>query len=288
MKVGILGTGIAGFVAAHAVAQFDPDATIVMYGPNRAPIQTGARFFEREIPGLDTVNRMCRVESIGDFDDYKTKIGNPISKYFKPRPDFLAFNYWEAYQELWKIYNSTVIQLEPDYELIHGNTWDDFDYLFNTAARPNFYPKEDHQMFAATRHWRIDDSDDGPRNPYVVGYAKHGLNKMIFDGSPSSSWFRITQLFGLMSVEWPFNKKPPITGTYLEILPLGVPKELGLRHVTPNWRGTKALAHVGAVAQWLPSTDVGEVYGQVQQVLRDVEYVEEFRNDNDTGRRDSE
>lgn len=265
MKVGILGTGMSGFVAAHAVRQHDHTAQIVMYGADRRPIASGARWYERMIPGLDVTNRMCSVQSAGDADDYSTKVGGPISLYFKARPEFLAFNYWEGYEKLYDAYNSNIIQLEPDHKLIQSSSWDDFDYVINTSPRPNFYSKEEHGMFAATRHWRVDEHFEG-KMPYVLP-GKADKQLMIFDATEDSSYFRISQLFGLMSVEWGFHKKPPIAGSYIEILPLQVAPEVGLRDTIAGWRGTKAMAHVGAVARWEPSTDVGEVFRDVTKVL---------------------
>ena len=282
MKVAILGTGMAGLVAAHAVYTKDQSATIVLYGVNREPLPSGARWYEREIPGVNVMKRMVKTESAGDPKNYGVKLGGPVSEYFRARPDFLAFDYWDANMELWKGYGDNIIQLDPDFEMISESLWDDCDFVINTTPRPNFYETSEHGMFAATRHWRIDESGntDEPTNPYRnILPGNQDKNLMIFDGTEDSSWFRITQVFGLMSVEWGFHQKPPIAGSYVEILPLTVPKEMDLKDTVPGWKGTKALAHVGAVARWKPSTDVGEVFGDVTRVLEG-----DFGDDDSRGR----
>lgn len=285
MKVAILGTTLAGYVAAHAVTNHFSNSSeleIVMYGANQRPQEAGARFYEREIPGVPAQTAMVTTESAGRAEDYASKLNSPMSKYFRARKDFLAFSYWEAYKYLHTMYNHHVIQLEPSYDLVHDSSWTDCNYVINTAPRPLFYPVEDAGMFAATRHWRIDEAPDSDPNPYTAGLKQNQeKNLMIFDGTNDSSWFRISQLFGLMSVEWGFHKKPPIAGAYVEILPLGVASGSGLTNITPGWRGTTALAHVGAVARWEPSTDVGEVYEQTIKVLKG-----DF-SDDDSGGRDS-
>ena len=273
MKIAILGTGMQGLIAAHAVSEFskvnwEDGHDIVMYGPNRTPIVAGARFYEREIPGLEIPvrSRMVTTESSGKADDYVTKVGHPITKYFKARPSFLAFDYHHTHRILHDMYSDEIIQLSIDKELFETSLWDDCDYVINTMPRAMFYGKEDHPLFAATRHWRID--EEGDKMPYSIPDGNVDKQLMIFDGTEDTSWFRITQLFGLISVEWGFHKKPPIAGTYMEVLPLAVPEEMGLANVVPGWKGTRALAHVGAFARWEPSTDVAEVFSQTQSILK--------------------
>lgn len=282
MKTAVLGTGMAGMVAAHAVRNFDPSAEIVIYGVNREPTPTGARWYERAIPDVNVMSRMVTTESAGDPQNYGVKLGGPVSEYFRARPDFLAFNYWDANYKLWDQYQDNIIQLDPDFEMIQKSSWDDCDFVINTAPRPNFYDRSEHGMFAATRHWRIDEGRNANEatNPYRnVLPGNQDKHLMIFDGTEDSSWFRITQVFGLMSVEWGFHQKPPIAGAYVEILPLQTPTEMGLHDVIPRWKGTTALAHVGAVAKWKPSTDVGEVFGDVTKVLEG-----DFGDDDSRGR----
>lgn len=283
MKIAIIGTNLAGYIAAHAITRNfanSKDLELVIYGVDKRPDEIGARFFEREIPGVPAQSAMCNTESSGRPEDYASKLNSPMSKYFRARPNFVAHNYWEAYKFLHTLYRHHIIQMPIDYQMIQDSSWADCDYVFNAGPRPSFYPIEDMAMFAATRHWRLDEQK-GEDSPYSALKQNQEKNLMIFDGSEESSWFRISQLFGLMTVEWGFHKKPPIAGAYVEILPLGLSSAVALPPITPGWRGTTALAHVGAMGRWEPSTDVGEVYDQVIRVLKG-----DF-SDNDGGGRDS-
>lgn len=291
INVAIIGTGMDGLVAAEAVRNFyHGEANLVLFGPNRKPSAAGARWYERQIPGLDVINRIVKTQSVGDVNNYISKVGGPVSNYFRVRNDFLAFNYNDTHEYLWEKFQGNIIESDPNYEFVsgigqHHVAWSGFDFVFNTMPRPIFYPKEDHSMFAATRHWRLDEMNDGTINPYTLP-GNQDKNLMIFDGTDNASYFRVSQLFGLMSVEWGFHNRPPLEGVYLEILPLGVPVEVGLRTIIPGWRDTQALAHVGALATWRPSTDVGEVYADVSDVLGGI-WDGEAADDYDRWRHDS-
>lgn len=288
-KVAIIGTGMASFVAAQAVHNFyQGDAHLMLFGPNREPVAAGARWYEREIPGIDVLNRIVKTESVGSADDYVSKVGGPVTKYFAARNNFLGFNYNDAHQMLWQKFAPNIVEAEPNYEFVTApstHLWSQFDYVLNTMPRPMFYPREEQGMFAATRHWRLDEMNDGTTNPYTLP-GNQDKNLMIFDGTDIASYFRVTQLFGLMSVEWGFHKRPPLEGVYLEILPLGVPSEVGLRTIIPGWRDAGVLAHIGALAKWEPSTDAGEVYAEVIDVL-EGNWNGETADDHDRWRHDS-
>lgn len=263
IKVGIIGTGMTALVAAQAVTNFDPMSQVTIYGPNEKPVAAGARWYERNIPGVEVMSRMCKTMSIGDPEHYADKLGNPVSLYFRARNNFLAYNFHDAHEFLWEKFRHNTLEISPEYDLINDSDWSSFDYVINTSPRPNFFEKSGHHLFAATRHWRIDENS-GTTNPYATP-GNHDKNLMIFDSSKDSSWFRMTQLFGLISVEFPYAKRPPIDGLSLEILPLGMAGKIALDQIESGWRGAKALLHVGASARWEPSTDVGEVYAQVTE-----------------------
>lgn len=276
---------MASFVAAQAASHAHRSAEAILFGPNRRPSAAGARWYEREIPGVDVLSRTVKTQSDGDPGEYIKKVGGPVSAYFRVRNNFLAFNYNDAHEFLWEKFQGRILETDVDYHMVSTAHWGDYDFVINTMPRPTFYPREDHAMFAATRHWRSDELNDGTTNPFTLP-GNQDKNLMIFDGLKESSWFRISQMFGLMSVEWGFHKRPPIENVFLEILPLGVPAEVGLNTIIPEWRGTTALAHVGALAQWEPSTDVGEVYQQTLDILN-YNWEEYVRYDDDRRGRDS-
>ena len=285
MKVAILGTSMPALIAAKAVTDFDPNAELVLYGIKQKPHAVGARWYETPIPGLqDVESSLMNVESAGDPDTYIEKVGGPVSDYLRARASFTAFNYHGTNSRLWEEFERNIIQLEPDQDLINDSSWSDCNYVFNTVPRPIFFPRSEHHMFGATRHWRLDEELNGESFPMRGAARAENRNLMVFDGTKDSSWFRITQAFDLISVEWGFHKKPPIAGAYVEILPLGVPKEAELPKIERAWRGTTALAHLGAVAQWRPSTDVAEVYSQAKHVLEGVWETKKDSSDDDDRR----
>lgn len=283
MKVAILGTGMPALVAAHAAFKITDCDELVLYGPNEKQKPYGARFYEREIPGLTGPDSlMCHVQANGEAEAYTKKLGAPMTRYTRPRPDFLAFDYHDAYEILWDAWSECIIPMRTDKAMINESYWDDCDYVISTLPRPEWYEPQDYSHFAATRHWRLDECHEEVRSPYVLPEKNIHKQIMVFDGGEDSSWFRITQLFGLMSVEWPFHKKPPISGVFLEILPIGVSKEFGLKQVIPAWRGTRALIHAGPLARWAPSTDIADVFWHVSDGLSG----KEIGNDLDRGGRD--
>ena len=269
MKAAILGTGFPALIAAYAVEKYcdatDQPSEVVLYGQESTPERHGARWYEREIPGLKIKSAMVTVQAVGDVDDYIAKLNGPLTEYNRPRPDFLAFDYHEANLLLHNRFADRMSAMGINPKNLDEFSWDDCDFVFSTIPRPAFFGREESKMFAATRHWRLDEPSDQQRFAQEGDISK---NICIFDGSKNSGWYRVMQTFGLISVEWPFDKKPPLEDLYTEILPLSAAPDLKLRNVDPLWRAKTTFAHVGPLARWSPCTDLGEVYFDVMKVLR--------------------
>jgi hypothetical protein len=271
MKVAVLGTSMSGFMAAHAATEFCKTKgfdvpEVVLYGPSQKYRPAGARFYERKVPGIDVEAFMVKCEVAGSFDDYANKIEGPITIYNKPRPDFLAYDYHTAYSVLFDKFKDHIVPQLFNRESLETYPWFDFDFVINTMPRPTFYHPDEMGMFAASRQWRMDESIDDE----TMSYRTHGgvsNNHMIFDGTKQSSFYRISQLFTLMTVEWAYTHKPPIAGAYLEILPLGIARDAALTNITEGWHGTRALVHAGPMARWEPDRDISNVFLQVEEFL---------------------
>ena len=275
MQIEILGTGFPAMIVTHAITIYckstdKPAPKIVMYGSSNPPQKVGARFYEREIPmmpGEKIKSRTVSTESKGEIEDYIEKLGGPLTAYNRPRPEFLAFDYHQTYAQLWEKYAGHISPLFMSVEDVNKSSWDGVDFVFNTLPRPAFFGRREAQLFAASRHWRLDESEANADFAYS-GVKSGDQNFIIFDGSTEASWYRITNIFGLMSIEWQHEKRPPIQDVLPEILPLGVPKEMGLLDTYPTWRENTVLTHVGPLARWRPCTDIAEVYFDTMKVLR--------------------
>ncbi len=274
-QVAILGSGFPALIAAHAVHVFAkstdiPLPKVIIYGSADRPVKIGAKWYEREIPMMpgDLIRqRMVDVSTSGEADDYNLKLKGPVTAYNRPRANFLAFDYHQTYQQLWAEYNSIICTLQIDRQTFDDlDWWRDFELIINTQPRPMFYAPDQMQLFGATRHWRLDEVEGETMQYASVMQASE--NFMIFDSTADVSWYRISRVFDLMSVEWPYDKKPPISGVNQEILPLGTPPELGLTDVEPDWRGGRSLAHIGPLARWRPCSDLGELYFDTMEILR--------------------
>lgn len=273
MKITVAGTGLPALIVAHAATKWSEwngnDLELTIYGEHEPYVPLGAKWFETAIPDILVPSAIVETQSVGDPEDYISKICSPISPYNQARADFYAYDYHSAHEQLSSKYHNKLFAMSIDRKTVQEYPEVvDVDYVFNTMPRPIFYPQAS-GSFSASRQWRLDEGRE--KGIYSIPGENGDRNVMIYDGTLDTSWYRISQLFGLISVEWPFNKKPPISGVYLEILPLGAAPDLGLEDVRPGWRGTKAMAHFGPLAQWRPSTDIGSIFGEVLNILNTFE-----------------
>lgn len=303
MRIAIVGTGFEGFLAAHAVKlKFSEDTfpaeldELTIFGPNPYPMIPGARFYERAIPVVNplfTSNAFGKPETMegisnGELSDYFKKVGanwaNPIITPKMPATAIYSINGLYAYlYDHYNVHMNTGVNIHSgDFLTIQGNDapLHGYDKVISTIPLPMWFAPEQINLFAALKIWRLDESvnESIPYEAPIEGMR----NITIYDGTENAAWFRITRAFGLTSVEFPHHKKPPIQGTYEEIIPNGLFQPI--KRAFFNWGGSKTdLFHVGRLGAWTPLYDPAEVFFETQDFLEGHDPNSEVETINEMG-----
>ena len=212
MKVLIFGCGPAGLMAAHAAALNNCDVLIV--SKKRKSEMFGCQYLHQPIPLVtqgDPVDVEYKLQ--GSIKDYRQKVyGN---KSVDVSPDTLetnhkAWNIRSAYDNLWAMYGSYVIDQDVsggrmDQPRIQSLI-DDADWVYSTIPAPLLCKRIGEHNFFAEQVWAIGDAPErGIFSPVTTEE-----NTILCNGHPAPSWYRVSNVFGYNTVEWPGGKKPPI------------------------------------------------------------------------------
>lgn len=211
-KALILGCGPAGLMAAHAAAMRDHD--VVILSKKRKSEMFGCQYLHRPIPLVtqgEPVNVEYRLQ--GSPDEYRRKVYGDQRVQTSPETldaDHPAWDIRDAYDQLWKMYGQYVI----DIDLAGGNMehttthtlLEQADVTYSTIPAPLLCKRLDDHQFLAEKVWAIGDAPErGVFSPVTTDE-----NSVLCNGEPSPSWYRVSNVFGYNTVEWPGGRKPPV------------------------------------------------------------------------------
>ena len=212
MRVLILGCGPAGLMAAHAAAMGNHDVVIVSRA--RKSFMKGAQYLHKPIPmATRSPGFTVTYELRGTPDSYREKVYGPGYR-GTVSPEELsdthtAYDIREAYDWLWNIYGGYVINDDFDaqkaYKIEKLIEWAKADTVISTVPAPILCKNPDHS-FTAEYIWAIGEE-------HAEDYAI-GMNHVICNGEDYPAWYRIANIHGHKSVEWPQFRKPPIPNVF--------------------------------------------------------------------------
>jgi|SRR5690349_22587 len=212
MKVAVLGSGPAGLMAAHAAVnahalQGVPDDLFLdIYARGDKSPLYGAQFLHAAIPGMTPAEEPAVVDYhlVGDPADYRRKVyGRQWVGSVSPQQFGGLVRAWDiraTYDALWGLYSRYInaVDLEPNdvAEIVHGGF---YDIVINSIPLPDLCHKGHH--FGATE---IIAAGDAPDLGIDIGKTfRCSENTVICNGNPNPSWYRISNIFGHTTVEWP-------------------------------------------------------------------------------------
>lgn len=215
MNVLILGCGPAGLLAAHAVARAGGRVVILSH-KKPSPLH-GCQYLHEPIEGLGYAPEMQMVnyQLEGSPEQYERKVYGhrrlpvPVSPqlFLGERP---AWDLRRAYATLWGLYESCIIDynLEPRNIEYVMNAKDNTDLVVSTVPAPVLCQRGEEHQFLSVHSWAIGDpeDDDAPRVP-----LRSEPFTVTCNGTPDVGWYRMANVFGKMTIEWPgHGPRPPI------------------------------------------------------------------------------
>lgn len=254
MKVAVLGCGPAGLVAAQAAMR--SGAFVEIFSRKEQSQLYGAQYLHQPIPGVNC-GRAVEVSYKlvgGDLNDYRRKVygDNPHVGSVSPgdlEESHRAWNIRQAYEELWDKWRSFIVDstITPDsVNAIIGN----YDLVVSTV--PRFSLCSQGHTFDGEEVWAMG-SYPGRGMPYNAPE-----NSIVCDASSDRALYRIANVFGYTTIEWPANRKPPIPGVAKVVKP-----------VFHNCDCLPEVLYAGRYGEWRKGSLVHEVYDKVTKAIAD-------------------
>lgn len=225
MKVLVLGCGPAGLMAAHAAVVMGNDVAIV--SKKRKSEMFGAQYLHRPIPKIDCgPSRLVEYRVVGSPEQYRQKVyGNEWQGAVSPEDleqNHLGWNIRRAYDELWDLYGSYVI--DESFEGPHQFAGflqlpaaKESELIISSLPAPYLCMTPGDHQFKSQEIWAIGDAPErGVFNP-VRGIPE---NTVVCNGEPDVGWYRTANVFGRSTTEWPAKRRPPVEGVARVTKPL--------------------------------------------------------------------
>lgn len=217
MKVIVLGSGPAGLMAAQGVLDahnrnMDGDLKIMILSRKVKSPLFGAQYLHAPIPGVTPEPwRTVAYHLLGDADDYRRKVYGQLWDGTVSAQDLdsahAAWDIRATYDRLWVMWEHSIIDVNIDpVALTNINVMHEPDLIINSIPRPALCHRG--HSFGATEVWAAGDAPElGIRLPY-----NSPPDTVTCNGEDNPSWYRMSNVFGHTTVEWPGSLKAvPVT-----------------------------------------------------------------------------
>lgn len=266
MRVAILGSGPAGLMSAAAVWALAPGADIAIISNGGRSSLYGAQYLHAPIPGYTNqtwpaAKRIVNYGMIGDPDDYRRKVYGPTWDGTVSPEDLEKTHYaWDirqTYRALWDDFCDRISEVHMDPAglrmLLDGRTaYGNVGLVINTIPRPMLC-KEGHQ-FRSTSIWA---AGEAPDLGIDLDRFKCPEFTVICNGNETPSWYRVSNIFGHKTVEWPEYSKPPIPSVAAVAKPLKT-----------NCDCFPEVLHVGRYGKWQKGVLTHHAYQEVLEYVK--------------------
>lgn len=209
MKVMVLGSGPAGLMAAQGVFDahshnYDGDLQLALISyAVKSPLY-GAQYLHEPIPGSPvTESRAISYRLTGSADDYRRKVyGNNWGGTVSPEDleqDHTAWDIRATYDWLWEKWESAITESHVDPVALASvvNSPERPDLIISSIPKPSICHAG--HTFGAMEVWAAGDAPElGIKIPYNCP-----MDMVVCNGEPSPAWYRMSNVFGRTTVEWP-------------------------------------------------------------------------------------
>lgn len=273
MKVIVLGSGPAGLMAAQGIADaLENCASEDMIPPGGAEMSIisrkvksplyGAQYLHQPIPRMTPPEpRAISYQMRGSTDDYRRKVYGQMWD-GTVSPEDLAGNHmgWDiraTYDALWERWEPIISDVDIDPIGLRNILTDDPDLIINSIPRPVLC----HQghSFGATEVWA---AGDAPELGINLQYRCTPFS-VVCNGDDNPSWYRMSNVFGRTTIEWPGSLKavPVTTATRVQ---------KPTQHQCDCWADAP-MEHVGRYGEWskgvLSHTAYFKAYKRIDELI---------------------
>ena len=263
-SVAILGCGPAGMLVAHAAHLKGWDFKI--YSRKQKSPLFGAQYLHEPIPEItgqcyEDGAVMLNYRIDGSPTAYRHKVyGENWDGTVSPE-DFLEEHYaWDirtAYDKLWFDYGDVIQEMDLGDIRYPGVVFDAFDLVISTVPRTVWDPVPTN--FELSYVWALGDGDYERVHMY-----RPDPFTVVCDGTKDNSWYRVSNIFGFCTMEWPYFHNAP----YATVSP---PANGAARVIKPLlYKGDsrKDFIHLGRYAQWEKGVLTSDVFNRAMEVLQ--------------------
>lgn len=211
-KAAVLGCGPAGLFAVHGLRDRGYDVTI--YSKARKSDMYGAQYLHAPIDGLSPIDEeplKVRYSLVGTASGYRDKVYGSIPVKVSPEAldmEHLSWDIRSAYDYAWKLYGDDVVDTLISPEWMRSGELDRYGLVVSSVPLPTLCAAREDHLFHATSIWAMGDAPR--RGQYAPFRPEPGT--VICDGTRDRGWYRASNLYGHVTVEWPQSRKPPLPG----------------------------------------------------------------------------
>lgn len=219
-RAAVLGCGPAGLFAAHGLVE--AGYTVWILSKKRKSHLYGAQYLHAPVPGLtpvdaDPIEITYRLE--GDVEGYRQKVYGAMPVKVSPEALDMKHQGWDlraTYDAAWDRFQDDITHAELSPDALRGGgrlgDWDlskgGWDLIVNTVPLTEICYQRDLHQFHAARVWAYGDAPAlGQLTPFRPEPGMVECN-----GTRDTGWYRASNIYGHATIEWPLNRKPPLSG----------------------------------------------------------------------------
>jgi hypothetical protein len=215
-RVAILGAGPAGLAAAHAAYLAGAWVHIFSRG-DKSPLY-GCQYLHAPLPEIKAEQRTVSYQLWGTAKEYREKVYGDAWRGEVSVSELAgtheAWDIRATYDRLWELYVESRGRAAFSKSNIDARWLDEFirkytgffSHVISTIPAPSicaFMPKH---TFFGQDIWAVGEAADRGQ----VAPVTCPPDSIICNGQEAPAWYRISNVFGATTVEWPSQRKPPI------------------------------------------------------------------------------
>lgn len=259
MKVLVLGCGPSGLAAAHAATELGHD--VMVASKKRKSQMFGAQYLHAPIPGVTPADEWREVtyDLRGTYEQYRRKVYGENARVTSVSPEEFgkphrAWDIRSTYNELWLRYEDIVLNHQWD-PVSSGQMLEEAQannvMVVSSLPAELLCQKPLEHKFLYQKIWAAGDAPELDRWSPV----RCAPDTIVCNGEASPHWYRVAQVFGLVTCEWPETPKPPFAVSEVR-KPISTTCDCW-----PN------VLRVGRYGQWKKGVLVHHAYAEVMEAL---------------------
>ena len=221
----VLGCGPAGIFATHAFIQAGWDVSI--YSNKRQSDLYGAQYLLETIPGLTESKTGVLYQLRGTWEVSTQKVYGlsalpavPWETYVSGRTD--AWDIRAAYIDGYERYSDLIMDVRIDQTFLRSEVGNPsfrrlFGAVVSTIPAPAMCAQPLRHAFQSTKLWA---SGDAPERGLYCPISC-SPDTVIVNGTWDQAWYRVSNVFGHTTAEWPHDRRPPISNLAEVDRPMG-------------------------------------------------------------------